>query len=105
MPSLRGEAHSRGQIRVLPSQHRPVTPSKAEAQPREQGHTSTITLAWGCWVFIRRTMASIPPATSSAVFSWLFVPTQTTMTCKERKTFAAFPEASGNRADDPEIPA
>lgn len=80
--SQRGEAQSRGQTKGLPSQHRPVTPSKAVAQP---GRTSTITLACGCWVFIRRTMASIPPATSSAVFSWLFVPTQTTMTCKERE--------------------
>lgn len=52
------------------------------SQPSD-AHTNTITLACGCRVFISRTMASIPPATSSAVFSWLFVPTQTTMTCEE----------------------
>lgn len=42
-----------------------------------------MTLACGCLVFISCTIASIPPATSSAVFSWLFVPTQTTMTYNE----------------------
>lgn len=49
-PSQQGEAQSRGQIRILPSQHCPVTPSKAEESPgsRDVPAQSLWPVAAGC---------------------------------------------------------